>query len=171
MGIIVCGLNGSGKSTLAKALAQRINYHLIDIEDIYFPRKNDYGNARSKKEVEKLLLEELQRNPNFILAAVTGDYGDETIKLYEKAIFIDVCKSERMKRIEQRSYLKFGTRMLEGGDLYAHEKTFFDIVEARDEQMVKDWLTNLSCDVLSIDGTLPIEQNVDWLLEMLNLQV
>ncbi len=37
--------------------------------------------------------------------------------------------------------------------------------------MVKDWLTNLSCDVLSIDGTLPIEQNVDWLLEVLNLQV
>ena len=102
MGIIVCGLNGSGKSTLAKALAQRINYHLIDIEDIYFPRKNDYGNARSKKEVEKLLLEEMQRNPNFILAAVTGNYGNEVIKLYEKAIFIDVCKSERMKRIKQR---------------------------------------------------------------------
>ena len=44
MGIIVCGLNGSGKSTLAKALAQRINYHLIDIEDIYFPEKS-YGDV------------------------------------------------------------------------------------------------------------------------------
>jgi len=33
-GIIVCGLNGSGKSTLGKALAEKSDFHFIDIEDI-----------------------------------------------------------------------------------------------------------------------------------------
>ena len=38
--IIVCGLNGAGKSTLGKALAEKLNYRFIDIEDIYFPKDN-----------------------------------------------------------------------------------------------------------------------------------
>lgn len=38
--IIVCGLNGAGKSTLGKALAEKLNYSFIDIEDIYFPKDN-----------------------------------------------------------------------------------------------------------------------------------
>ena len=38
--IIVCGLNGAGKSTLGKALAEKLNYQFIDIEDIYFPKDN-----------------------------------------------------------------------------------------------------------------------------------
>ena len=39
--ILVCGLNGAGKSTLAKALAERLNRSFVDIEDIYFDRKDN----------------------------------------------------------------------------------------------------------------------------------
>lgn len=37
--LIICGLNGAGKSTLAKALAKKMDYHFIDIEDVYFQKK------------------------------------------------------------------------------------------------------------------------------------
>ena len=37
-GIIVCGMNGAGKSTLGRALAQKLGYRFIDIEDMYFPK-------------------------------------------------------------------------------------------------------------------------------------
>ena len=36
IGIIVCGLNGSGKSTLGKALAEKLEIHFIDIENLFF---------------------------------------------------------------------------------------------------------------------------------------
>lgn len=39
-GIIVCGLNGSGKSTLGKALANKLHFHFIDIEDLFFPKSD-----------------------------------------------------------------------------------------------------------------------------------
>lgn len=39
VGIIVCGLNGAGKSTLGKALAGALNFHFIDIENIFFRDK------------------------------------------------------------------------------------------------------------------------------------
>ena len=40
MGIIICGLNGTGKSTLGKALAEKLHFHFIDIENLYFPKTN-----------------------------------------------------------------------------------------------------------------------------------
>lgn len=39
IGIIVCGLNGSGKSTLGKALAEKLEIHFIDIENLFFNRQ------------------------------------------------------------------------------------------------------------------------------------
>lgn len=39
-GIMVCGLNGSGKSTLGKALAEKLGFHFIDNEDLFFPKTN-----------------------------------------------------------------------------------------------------------------------------------
>lgn len=38
-GVILCGLNGSGKSTLGRALAQRLGWEFLDIEDCFFPRQ------------------------------------------------------------------------------------------------------------------------------------
>ena len=54
MGIIICGLNGTGKSTLGKALAEKLHFHFIDIENLYFPKTNPnyiYASPRTRKEV------------------------------------------------------------------------------------------------------------------------
>ncbi|MBR6741473.1 MAG: AAA family ATPase, partial [Clostridia bacterium] len=34
-GICICGLNGSGKTTLASALAKKLNFKHMDVEDYY----------------------------------------------------------------------------------------------------------------------------------------
>ena len=34
----MCGLNGCGKSTLGRALAQKIGFHFIDNEELFFTR-------------------------------------------------------------------------------------------------------------------------------------
>ena len=38
IGIQICGLNGCGKSTLGRALADRMGFHFIDNENLYFVR-------------------------------------------------------------------------------------------------------------------------------------
>lgn len=71
--IVVCGLNGAGKSTLGKALAEKLNYRFIDIEDIYFPKDNPeykYLNPRPFEEVERILSNIISENNNFVLALV-----------------------------------------------------------------------------------------------------
>ena len=40
-GIAILGLNGCGKSTLAHALAKKLNFYEMDVEDYYFPEQEE----------------------------------------------------------------------------------------------------------------------------------
>ena len=169
-GIIVCGLNGSGKSTLGKKLAENLGFHFIDNEELFFPKTDSqyiYANPRSRKEAEKLLLDEVKTHENFVLAAVKGDYGEKILPFFQYAVLIDVPKNIRIQRVRSRSFQKFGNRMLTGGDLYEQEEKFFDIVESRPENTVEEWIQSLKCPIIRIDGTKPIKENVDYIIGQL----
>lgn len=122
IGIQICGLNGCGKSTLGRALAERIGFHFIDNENLYFSRTNTdepYMNPKSRADVERLLMEEVSKFPDFIFAAVKGDYGTDIIPMYDYIVMIEVPLNVRSHRVRNRSFQKFGNRMLIGGDLHS----------------------------------------------------
>ena len=170
MGLIRCGLNGTGKSTLGKALAEKLHFHFIDIENLYFPKTNPnkiYASPRTRKEVEKLLLHEIKTHKNFILASVKGDYGEVIYSLIQYAILLDVPKNIRLQRVKKRSFQKFGKRMLSGGDLFEQEEKFFRFVESRNESTVEEWVKSLKCPVMRIDGTKPIDENTDFIIALM----
>lgn len=167
-GIIICGLNGCGKSTLGKALAEKLHFHFIDNEDLYFPKTDanyTYASPRSREEVVKLLLGEIRAHENFVFTSVKGDYGDSISSFFQYAILIEVPRDLRIQRVKNRSFQKFGERMLLGGDLHEQEENFFNFVKSRPEDTVKEWVKSLQCPVLRIDGTKPIEENIDFIME------
>ncbi len=169
-GIIVCGLNGTGKSTLGKALAEKLHFYFIDNEDLYFPKIDPayiYASPRTREEVEKLLFNEIEKHENFVFASVKGDYGETIYPFFQYAILIDVPKDIRMKRVKNRSFQKFGNRMLLGGDLYEQEKCFFDLVKSRAENTVEKWIQSLNCPIIRIDGTKPIEENINLVIKQI----
>ena len=160
IGIQICGLNGSGKSTLGKALAERMG--------LYFSRPNTdepYVNPKSRTEVERLLMEEVSKHPDFVFSAVKGDYGEDIIPMYNYVILIEVPKEIRSQRVRNRSFQKFGSRMLIGGDLYSREEAFFQMVDSRPDNYIANWLQKVSCPIIRVDGTNPIEDNVEYILQ------
>lgn len=168
MGIIICGLNGAGKSTLGKVLAEKLHFYFIDIENLYFPQTDFnyiYDSPRTHEEVEAILLHEIKMHENFILASVKGDYGEDIYPFIQYAILLDVPKDMRLQRVKERSFQKFGNRMLLGGDLYEQEEKFFHFVESRDEDTVEEWVKSLKCPVIRIDGTKPIDENANFIIE------
>ena len=169
--ILVCGLNGSGKSTFAKALAGKLDAVYKDIEDYYFPdrRAEDaYAEPRSREEVSQRLLSDLQSSDRIVLAAVKANYSEDIEKSFSAAICMETPKAVRLTRIRERSFKKFGERMLKGGDLYESEEAFFRMAQARSESLVEDWLSRLDIPVIRIDGTLPIDENVDRVISVLD---
>lgn len=170
MGILICGLNGSGKSTLGRMLADRIGYGFIDNEDLYFPKTDSayaFSDPRSKEEAIRILEERIAGNGRFVFAAVKGDYGEKLIAALECAVLIDVPKEIRSKRVRERSYKRFGARMLPGGDLYRREEAWFALTDGRPEDYVTEWLKTAGVPVIRIDGTLPAEDNVEYLIREL----
>lgn len=168
MGIVICGLNGTGKSTLGKALAEKLHFHFIDIEDLYFPKTNAnyiYASPRTREDVVERLLYEIQTHENFILASVIGDYGEELYSFFQCGILLDVPRDIRLQRVRDRSFQKFGNRMLSGGDLFEQEEKFFRFVESRNETIVEEWVKSLKCPVIRIDGTKPIDENTNFIME------
>ena len=55
--------------------------------------------------------------------------------------------------------------MLHGGDLYEQEENFFDLVRSRAENTVEEWVQSLSCPIIRVDGTKPIEDNMKFIIE------
>lgn len=172
IGIQICGLNGSGKSTLGRALAEKIGFYFIDDENLYFSRSNPnepYTNPKPRHEVEQLLMNEVKNHPDFVFAAVKGDYEKDIISMYDYVIMIDVPKSVRSKRVRNRSYKKFGSRMLLGGDLYNQEEAFFQMVESRQSSYVENWLQTVKCPIIRVDGTKPIDENVEYIINSISI--
>lgn len=160
--IIVCGCNGAGKSTLGPALAKALGCVFKDIEDYYFPDKTGgyaYGKPRTREQAAAALLADMKRHSDMVLAAVKGNYGNEAASQFTAAVFLHTPKEVRMHRVRDRSFQKFGERMLPGGDLYESENAFFSMVEKRTEEEISLWLSGLNIPVIHADGTKPAEEN------------
>ena len=172
--ILVCGLNGAGKSTMAKALAERLNLRFVDIEDIYFSRQDNpdypYEKSRPYEEVVSMLTSIVNGENDIVLASVTGKFGDEFVSHLKYAICIEAPREIRLKRVHDRSYLRFGEKSCNGGDYYEQIKSFHDFCASRDENLVNDWLSTICCPIVRVDGTLPISDNVNQLAKKLNVQ-
>ena len=172
--ILVCGLNGVGKSTMAKALAERLNLRFVDIEDIYFSRQDNpdypYEKSRPYEEVVSMLTSIVNSENDIVLASVTGKFGDEFVSHLKCAICIEVPREIRLKRVHDRSYLRFGEKSCNGGDYYEQIKSFHNFCASRDENLVEDWLSTICCPIFRVDGTLPISDNVNLIAEKLNSQ-
>ncbi len=168
--ILICGGNGAGKSTLARALAKASGYKWMDTEDYFFPNSGNgyaYEQPRKKEEVAALLLADLKRYENFIFTSVVADFGDEALSRFTQAVLVSVPKALRMRRVRERSFQKFGGRMLPGGDLYEQEEGFFRMVEARPQEQAETWLESLSLPAIRVDGTKPPEENAGYILRAL----
>lgn len=168
-GIIVFGANGSGKTTLGRELARILNYKHMDIEDYHFIKSDmPYTIERTREECLSLMLADINKYHGFVISAVTGDFGETIMQLYELAVHIKAPVELRLKRIEQRGYEQYGARVLTGGDMYEQRQKFTEFAASRSLTPIEQWAKTLACPVIRIDGTEDWRTNAAFIAKQLS---
>ncbi|MBR4960653.1 MAG: hypothetical protein IKY52_07140 [Clostridia bacterium] len=187
-GILLCGLNGSGKSTLNHVLARTIGYAELDAEDYYFPHqklsrlaaleadgkadipsdgKLPFTDPVPKDELQRAILADIIKTPKFILSGVKADWDTEILARIAVVFHIITPSEVRAERITDREIRRFGSRVLPGGDMYEGQEQFRRFAAGREESVVTDSFAGLHCPVIPLDGTRPVTENIEKIINIL----
>lgn len=180
-GIAIMGLNGCGKSTLAHEIGKRLGYYEMDVEDYYFPEQREsrqsilkgqydidceylgelpYSVPRSKKEVQEMIRDDIKKHTKFVISGVTMNWEDDILAAIDVAFVLEAPTDERVKRVQHREEIRFGSRVMIGGDMYEQQKEFRTIIADRSSQTVEESANRLKCTKVKLDGTKSIDDNV-----------
>ena len=160
-GIAVVGLNGCGKTTLGGALSLALDAYRMDVEDYFFPPSDavPFTVSRTKDEARRLLLADMDKHPRFVLSLVNGDWCEGLASRLRCVVFLSAPNEVRLARIVARERLRFGDRVLPGGDMYEQQRAFRAYVAGRTEAPIEGWLTSSGLPALRLDACRSIEDN------------
>jgi thymidylate kinase len=131
----------------------------MDVEDYYFLDSDiPYTKSRTHEEVKQLMLDDIKTYHKYVLSSVGCDWGSEIVATFKLAILLSAPLQVRLERIKQREIARFGNRVLEGGDMYESQKRFHNMVSSRCAEDIKQQAGSLTCPVLEINATLPVEE-------------
>lgn len=172
--ILILGASGSGTTTLAKALSKRLPQVFLDTDDYFFITK--FSEPRPLQDRREMLIKDLDYYENWVLSGHVCGWGDGFKKYFDVVVFILLPHDVRMERLKQREYDRYGKEMFESGSRYEQSQAFlqwaalYDTagLEVRSKALHEEWLSDLSCPVLRIDGDYTVKERVDIVLNYLN---
>jgi len=180
MGIIIFGASGAGSTTLGKELSKRLNRRYLDIDDYLWrwDTKIPYTVTHLREERTMRLMNDIQKHPNFVIAGTIFSDRELFHPLLELGVFITTPAKICAERVHARELARWGERVLPGGDMYKANRfhgDFSDYVENAQRYETADastfscklhqqWISELTCPVLRLDGTKRIAENADFVI-------
>lgn len=169
--IHILGASGSGTTTLAKALSKELGYAHFDSDDYFWIHTEPpFTTKRPLDERVELLRNDIEKADKWILSGSNSSWGDFLMDSYDLVIFLYVPANIRMERLIQREMQRYSIeRILPGGDLYGSHKAFIEWaaayetggIEMRSLALHNEWLKQLICPVIRIDGEQSTEERIE----------
>lgn len=172
--IHIFGASGSGASTLGLELAKRLPHVNFDGDDYFWSKK--FTEQREPMERLRLLTKDLSQYSQWILSGAICGWGNALKTNFHLVVFLYVPKEIRLQRLKEREFLRYGEDILPGGSMYEQSKTFLEWaslyddagLEVRSKALHEQWLLDLTCPILRIEGNNTISERVNMVLEYLN---
>ena len=164
--IHIMGASGSGTSTLGEALANVLPHTHLDTDDYFWINK--FTEPRPVPERREMLKEELLQSEQWILSGSLVGWGDYFTPYFDLVIFLWIPPDVRLARLKQRELERYGAEALAGGSLYEQSQTFLKWAalydhagtEVRSKTLHEQWLAELSCPILRIEGDYSTEERI-----------
>ena len=124
--IHILGATGSGTTTLGRALAERLPCPHFETDGYcWVPTDPPYTTQRERTERQQLLLDDVTVHDSWVVSGSLCGWGDVAMPFFALVVFLSIPQDIRMERLYRRVHTRFGTRILPGGDMYAHRSPKF----------------------------------------------
>lgn len=162
----IFGASGSGTSTLGKYICDMNGWFFMDTDDYFWmPTDSPYTLKRPVDERIRLMRDDMEQHDHVVISGSLTDWGDVLIPLFTLAIRVETDTEVRLERIKAREKMNYGTRIAPGGNMYENHIKFLDWAAAYDKGGVDmrskakhdEWQKQLTCPLITVDGSLPTE--------------
>ena len=171
-GIIFFGAMGVGDTTLGKEVARLLNYTHVDLDNHHWKWDTEipYTVFHSRDERTESIMQAISNTSNFVMSGSMWSLRKTFEPFFELAVFMTAPVEICAERIRIRALLQWGNRVLPGGDMYESNDIYKDYI-ATAQSYEKDvspkicraqheqWIRELPCPVLRVDGTQSISDN------------
>ncbi|MES2265612.1 MAG: adenylate kinase [Bacteroidota bacterium] len=177
MKIHIMGASCAGSTTLGKALSAFLNYPYFDTDEYFWlPSVIPYTSKREAGERIAMLKNDVLRNDSVVVSGSLVSWGDDWLQAFDLVVFLYIPHKIRMERLHNREIERYGDKIFTDPlriDLY---KKFRDWASGYDDNTTngrnlsvhQNWLSKVSCPVLTIDGDVSVEQRIDLVINKLN---
>jgi adenylate kinase family enzyme len=174
--IHILGASGSGTTTLAGALCKHLGWEFFDTDDYFWEATNPpFQKKRDVEERIALLTEKLDNTERWILSGSLCGWGDVFIPYFALVVFLWLPEDIRLSRLIERERERYGKEIEVGGAMHEAHLVFIDWasqydkgdMNIRSRVMHEEWLGNLSCPVLRLEGDISLEEKIQKVLEVL----
>ncbi|MEM7297286.1 MAG: AAA family ATPase [Bacteroidota bacterium] len=172
MKILITGASGAGTSTLGEAIHDHLCFEHLDVDDYYWKKTDPPFQKKVPVEIRKRnFLNDFKRYEKVIISGSLVSWGREWLSAFDLVAFITIEPSIRMKRLENRELERYGSQLQTDPVIQKTSKEFLawarkyddPLFEGRSITMHRNWINQLSCPVLTIDGTISLDTKIDML--------
>lgn len=168
--IHIVGASGSGTTTLAAAIAASWGHRQLDTDDYFWlPTQPPYQTTRPRDERLSMLGTSFSESESWVLGGSLCGWGDPLIPQFSLVIFLYVSTEIRIERLKAREISRYGsTAISPGGLMHQTHLEFIDWAsrydtggpEMRSRTMHEQWLSQLTCPVIRLDGRSSVADNL-----------
>ena len=69
--------------------------------------------------------------------------------------------------MKDRKEKRWGSRVVEGGDMFEQQRLFRNQIAGLTEEKVADSIGKIGIDVIQLNGTLPVQKNVEIIIRQI----
>ncbi len=170
MKIQVIGASGSGKSTLCKYIGEKAGIYWIDT-DRYLWKDADFTMNHSVEERLRMYRTDMSSHDDYVVSGSVHTWNPQGFGDRELLVLLFLDEEIRMRRLYDREFVRFGERMLPGGDHEQDTREFLNWCKTyltADENAVcslachRHFLREAKCKTLELDAN----QSVDVLCRL-----
>lgn len=166
----ITGASGAGTTTLGRALAAALGCAHLDSDDYYWlPTRPRYRSKREIGERQSLLMRDLLAEESWILSGSLVSWGEPAVPLFELVVYVRAPTEARLRRLRAREEERYARDPDRTREEFERDREEFLLwaagydgggIEMRSRAAHEAWLATLTCPVLRVDGTSPVEEAV-----------